>query len=320
MTSPPDMSVWQGRDDTADEGPNALRVHQCIKRWTQETPAALCLLGFCCDEGVRRNQGRVGAARGPMAIRKAIANLAWSSEIAIADVGDLSCHGGDLESAQGDLADAVSSLVTHGHRAIVLGGGHETAWGSFCGLTKAFPDSSIGIINFDAHFDLRQNSTAHSGTPFRQMAEWHRDNGRKFHYLCLGIAEPSNTQALFQAAAEFGVAWKSDRELVPWKLEPILDQVRRFIDAVDLVYLSVDFDVLPGSLMSAVSASAGAGVPMETLEALIEQIAATDKLAVADFVEFNPTFDLDRLAAKTAARLVWRLAKCWSTRPKGVRS
>lgn len=320
MTSPPDMSVWQGRDDTAEEGPDALRVHQCIKRWTQETPATLCLLGFCCDEGVRRNQGRVGAARGPTAIRKALANLAWSSEALICDVGDVPCHGGDLEGAQADLAEAVSALVKRGHRTIILGGGHETAWGSFCGLTNAYPNSSVGIINFDAHFDLRQANIAHSGTPFRQMADWHQDNGREFHYLCLGVSEPSNTEALFQAAAEFGVVWKSDRELVPWKLGPIEKEVHRFIDAVDLVYLSVDFDVLPGSLMSAVSASAGAGVPMETIESLIEQIAASKKLAVADFVEFNPTFDLDRLAAKAAARLVWRLAKCWSASPDGARS
>jgi formiminoglutamase (EC 3.5.3.8) len=36
----------------------------------------IALLGFVCDEGVRRNQGRTGAAEGPQAIRQALANMA----------------------------------------------------------------------------------------------------------------------------------------------------------------------------------------------------------------------------------------------------
>ena len=32
------------------------------------------IVGFACDEGVRRNQGRVGAKLGPTALRQALAN------------------------------------------------------------------------------------------------------------------------------------------------------------------------------------------------------------------------------------------------------
>ena len=53
---------------------------------------------------------------------------------------------------------------------IVIGGGHETAWGHFQGL--AHPNKDIAILNFDAHFDLRpliNGQLGSSGTPFRQI-------------------------------------------------------------------------------------------------------------------------------------------------------
>ncbi|MHB7160698.1 hypothetical protein ACYCI6_25940, partial [Klebsiella pneumoniae] len=60
-------SLWQGRDDSA-EAPNALRLFQTIVRAErfapQEMPGDIALLGFACDEGVRRNKGRTGAADG----------------------------------------------------------------------------------------------------------------------------------------------------------------------------------------------------------------------------------------------------------------
>ncbi|STV42280.1 Formiminoglutamase [Klebsiella pneumoniae] len=53
-------SLWQGRDDSA-EAPNALRLFQTIARAErfapQEMPGDIALLGFACDEGVRRKQG-----------------------------------------------------------------------------------------------------------------------------------------------------------------------------------------------------------------------------------------------------------------------
>ncbi|MEK1848402.1 hypothetical protein WOC75_16840, partial [Klebsiella pneumoniae] len=65
-------SLWQGRDDSA-EAPNALRLFQTIARAErfapQEMPGDIALLGFACDEGVRRNKGRTGAADGAGAPR-----------------------------------------------------------------------------------------------------------------------------------------------------------------------------------------------------------------------------------------------------------
>ena len=120
----PDMSVWTGRVDAAD-GPSALRWHQMVKPLTPGCQAGIALIGFACDEGVRRNGGRVGAKDGPRAIRQALANLAWHQDRPVYDAGDVRCDDQDLEGAQSRLAEVVSGALAAGHRPLVLGGGHE---------------------------------------------------------------------------------------------------------------------------------------------------------------------------------------------------
>ena len=66
-----DPDIWQGR---VDPEADALRWHQCIRPLSAARESGVALLGFACDEGVRRNHGRIGAAGGPQAIRRALAN------------------------------------------------------------------------------------------------------------------------------------------------------------------------------------------------------------------------------------------------------
>jgi formiminoglutamase len=311
----PDLSIWQGRQDLA-EGPQALRWHQRMAAYAAGSPPGVALLGFACDEGVRRNQGRTGAAQGPPMIRRALANLAWHQTHPVYDAGDLACLDGMLEANQARLANAVSTLLLAGHRPLVIGGGHETAWGTFQGLARALPGAPIGIVNCDAHFDLREAAAPHSGTPFAQIADWCAANNQPFRYLCLGIAEATNSIALFLRARSLGARWCCDVELNPWDLAKPLEVLQTFLGASEAIYLSVDLDVLPAATMPAVSAPALRGVSLETLEVLMDRVIQSGKLAAADLVEYNPSLDPDGRGARLAAGLVYQLARHW--RPRGT--
>ncbi len=261
----PEMSVWTGRVDTAD-GPRALRWHQMVRPLMPDSPAGVVLIGFACDEGVRRNGGRVGAKEGPRAIRQALANLASHQTSPVYDGGDVRCDDDDLEGAQSRLADAVAAAISSNHRPLVLGGGHETAWGTYQGIVAAKTQSTKGIINIDAHLDLRADEPANSGTPFHQIANWCAANGKPFRYLCLGVSESSNTFALFSRASELGADWALDTDILPWRLDVVLNIASNFAATVDCLHLSLDLDVLPAATMPAVSAPAGRGVPLEAVE------------------------------------------------------
>ncbi len=304
-----DMDVWHGRVDH-DEGLNAKRWHQIVHPLPNNTThkPGILLLGFASDEGVRRNQGRIGAAEGPSAIRRALANLAWHGTHPVYDAGDVLCQDGDLENAQQQLANTVGHGIALGHLPVVLGGGHETAYGHWLGMIQAHPSATIGIINFDAHFDLRQAEEPSSGTPFAQIARACAQKNIEFHYLCMGIAEPSNTHALFEHAQRLGAQWRLDRDMTPWKIKEAQKQLAAFVAKVDAIYLTIDLDVLPASQMPAVSAPAAFGVDFHVIETLVRDVKSSGKMIGADVVECNPRFDIDAHGAKIAARLVSVLA------------
>jgi formiminoglutamase len=304
------MDIWTGR---VDPEPDSARWHQRIQPLTAQSPAGLSLLGFACDEGVRRNHGRTGAADGPEAIRKALANLAWHRHGPAYDAGDVVCADGNLEAAQARLADAVKTLLDAGLLPVVLGGGHEIAYGSWSGLATHMSQQAqaprIGIINFDAHFDLRDPAFVHSsGTPFAQIAEQCAQRGWPFRYACLGVSKASNTRALFNKAAELGVLVREDDEMTAANLEQLCADLQAFAADCDALYLTIDIDVLPACEAPGVSAPAARGVPLTLLEPLLECIKASGKLRLIDLAELNPTYDIDNRTAKVVARLIHRLS------------
>ena len=339
-----DADIWQGRID-AEDGEAGMRFHQKVTVLAKDeqltNQAGVVLLGFACDEGVKRNKGRVGAVQAPDLIRKALANTAWHHDNAVAidtgtntstlvDAGNIYCSDADLAASQKELANHVETALSQQNKVMVLGGGHEIAWGTFQGLAQHFQSSDInkpkiGIINFDAHFDLRTYSTdgqafpTSSGTPFNQIAKHCQQLGWAFNYACLGVSRASNTQALFTLADQLGVHYREDHQLASYHLAERIEELIAFIDNVDHLYLTIDIDVFSASTAPGVSAPAARGVNYESVEALLQPIftaktnatnsAGQAKLIIADLAEYNPNFDIDNQTARLAARLTWDITR-----------
>lgn len=306
--------VWHGRTDTGERG-DTRRLFNIVREVDSHTPVQIdgmpVLLGFACDAGVKRNQGRVGAAEGPQAIRRAMANLPAHDMTCLYDAGDVICDDDSLEAAQRSLADAVHRQLDAGARPVVLGGGHEIAWGTWQGL-RAHLDAQgdrerVLILNLDAHFDLRTARPGTSGTPFDQIAQACESAGIPFDYACLGVSRLSNTASLFERANALKVTYIEDTEMQDRHLDARLAQIDALIADVAHVYLTIDLDVLPAPVMPGVSAPAAYGVPMSVVEAIVSHVRRSGKLRVADLAEYNPRFDAQGVGARVAARLVYRL-------------
>ena len=306
------MTLWQGRID-ALEGAAGRRWHQVITPFSPATPpGAVVLLGFACDAGVIRNEGRAGAVDGPEALRRALQNMPVHECEALADCGDVTCADDELEAAQARFSTRITEVLKTGAFPVGLGGGHEIAWGTFLGLARHLESTThparIGIINFDAHFDLRLAQQANSGTPFHQMAEECAGRGWPFHYCCLGVSRYANTRALFERAAQLQVKWRLDEEMGVENLPALRQTIGEFIARVDHVYLTLCLDALPASVAPGVSAPAARGVGLEVIEPLVDAVMASGKVKVADIAELNPRHDVDGRTAAVAARLVARVA------------
>lgn len=304
-------TVWRGRRDAGEAG-DTRRLFETVAGCATAREAGVpVLLGFCCEAGVLRNQGRPGAAGGPREIRRALAGVPAHGIGRFIDGGDIDCEGDALEDAQQRLGAAVAAELATGAFPLVLGGGHEVAWGTWQGL-RAHLDARadrgrVLIVNLDAHFDLRSSRPGSSGTPFDQIATDCLRRGDRFDYACLGVSRLGNTASLFARANALGVRYVEDVDMQERHLEARLAALDEWVADADHVYLTIDLDVLPAAVMPGVSAPAAYGVPLAVVEAITTRLRDSGKLRVADIAEFNPLYDRDGCGARVAARLCYRL-------------
>jgi formiminoglutamase len=307
---------WQGREDTED-GQNGLRWHQVVDHPQHTNNGSLhscALLGFECDLGVAANKGRIGAAKGANVIRNVLANLAWHADCGLYDAGNIVSET-HLADAQSHYAQQIAKSLNENSFVIGLGGGHEIAWGSYQGLVQhlaADSNKKIGIVNFDAHFDLRNASQkTSSGTPFRQIAEYCQTHNQSFNYACLGVAESSNTPALFTYAKQTKTRYLLDIDCDIKAAKQLLEPM---LTAVDELYVTVCLDAFPAHIAPGVSAPSALGISVEFVIHMLHWLAQSQSALnyhwrLADIAEMNPHYDIDNRTAKLAARLVYEVVK-----------
>ena len=314
---PGEPQNWTGRNDGDD--PELKRWHQIIEfinldDHLPDLNSQYVLLGFCCDEGVKRNQGRVGAKDAPEALRKVLANLPnhLPNSRKIVDAGDVICISDDMESAQNELSKRVAQILEIGAFPIVLGGGHEVTYAHFNGLKRYSMSKKIGVINLDAHLDIRTtiDNQGNSGTGFYQIIEEGIKEGNSVKYLAIGIQDISNTKALFDFAQERGVEIIKADQINAENLQNIKTQILEFSKKVDHIYVTVDMDFFASAFAPGVSAPAFNGViPDATFQTIYQTIISLPNLDCIDFAELNPIFDIDNRTTKLACDLIFKLVK-----------
>ncbi|QXP56181.1 formimidoylglutamase [Cellulophaga sp. HaHa_2_95] len=304
--TPPEL--WSGRTSEQKlyfhEKVHCSAIDDITRAKNQKT---IALLGYACDEGVKRNQGRIGAVNGPDAIRQSLGKFPnhLADDIELLDCGTILCRAGKMEQAQEDLSQTIAQLLSLNTFPVVLGGGHDIAFGHYQGIKKYLGNKKIGIINFDAHFDLRLNTSGNtSGTPFYQIAQECQKEGAVFNYMCLGIRRDANDKIVFETADSLNVKYLETAHFNMHYLEHVQLILMQFIEDVDYVYTTIDLDGFSSAYAPGVSAPSPMGfAPNIVLESL-RVIMDSKKLISLDIAEMNPTYDSDGQTAKLAASLV----------------
>ena len=272
------MSDWQGRIDSETDY-DSFRWHQ----WVQELDLnqdnepfdgamGFAIIGFCSEQGVRRNKGRVGTALAPDYIRGQMSNLpcTFDESVKIFDAGNILCQEISMEEGQEILGRGVEKILALNLFPIVLGGGHETTFGHYqgqlAGMEKNAEKPDIGIINFDAHFDLRPyDKGSSSGSMFRQIADICQEKGMKYGYLPLGIQKHSNTVSLFREAESLGVNYVLAKEIQNGAITTVLEKVDTFLYGHEHAYITICTDVFSSAFAPGVSATQSIGLDPETV-------------------------------------------------------
>ena len=319
-------SIWDGRVDSADDF-DSFRWHQWVetidlsdeKLKPFEGKLGIAFLGFKCDKGVQLNKGRAGASKGPSSIRAELANLPcqFSKEVALFDAGNISCEHCSVEEGQESLAEAVKRLLNLNLFPILLGGGHEIAFGHYKGIFNHLKSkneiNNIGIINFDAHFDIRPYPKGGtSGTMFSQISDLTEANNTNFSYFCLGIQEHGNTVKLFDTADKLGVEYILAKDLNTIDYSQMIEKLDDFIKKQEHIYVTVCSDVFSSAFAPGVSAPHPLGLNPDRVLIFLNYILRYGKTISFDIAEVSPRFDFDNSTANLASIIIFSVVNTLS--------
>ncbi|WP_395044035.1 formimidoylglutamase [Flavobacterium sp.] len=289
--------------------PKEQDVVSFLKKCTQQ----FVLFGIPEDIGVRANYGRPGTASAWENAIKSIANIQHNrfcrgSEIVV--LGQLNVsqemnevQGLDFHNIQDrkkmselvvkidkEVSHLIATIVKAGKTPIVIGGGHNNAYGNIKGTALA-NGKPINAINFDAHSDFRILEGRHSGNGFSYAYE----EGFLKNYFIFGLHECYTSKSVLKELKEIEnrVRFNTYDE-INIRREKIFEQ--ELIIAHDFIKndcygIEIDLDAIPNIACSAMTLS---GFSVEELRRFIYFFGKHPNATYIHICEGAPTLDHDK--------------------------
>lgn len=291
------------------------KAHELIAPWNGEKVEGFGLLGAPLS---KPSISHSGAAEAPAAIRKALSSYTTYAiedeldlkDFRLHDFGDVNMHVTDLVESQRRIEETFREVFqSHPNMIpIVFGGDHSIS----CPSIKAFAvaKGTVGVIQFDAHHDLRnlEDGGPSNGTPFRGLIEAGALKGE--HLVQIGIRNFSNSREYHDYGKAHGVTIHTMKDVRERPIEDILqeslDDLRK---KVDVVYISVDMDVLDQAYAPGCPAIGPDGMDSKTLLDGLAFLGRQSIVKGMDIVEIDPTIDFRNMTSRVAAHVVLNFLK-----------
>jgi len=273
----------------------------------------IAIVGAPLDDGVSH---RPGARFGPRAIRAASYHVGDVNSLQlgilpfewldVVDAGDAPVTPANLERAHTVIRRKVADVAASGAIPIVLGGDHSITLPSAAAVAEAIAPRRLGIVHFDAHADTAATTWGvlrSHGTPMRRLIESGAVAGRNFVQVGLrGYWPPPETLEWME---EQGLRCHFMTEIEERGAEAVVaDAIAEALDGPDVIYLSVDIDVIdPGMAPGTGTPEPGGLLTRELLRA-IRQVVLAVELVGMDVVEVSPPYDVSDVTAAAANRCV----------------
>lgn len=278
-----------------------------------------CLVGIPDDQGVLNVGGRVGAAGGPAAFRRAFARLHGREEMhdLLRDLGDVGGLGGDVVVNHRLAAEAVSAAHVSSGITLVVGGGHDHGFSHLMGISRGLAKGvgsrrgaqsiklRLGCINIDAHLDVRKPSPMiTSGSPFYLAIESGVLDPSRF--VEFGIQSHCNRAELWDYASKkkFGIVpferLRNGKALTVFK-----QTIAKLTLKCDAIVISMDLDAAAESHAPGVSAPQCEGFTSSEMVQMAELAGQARKVVSLGIFELNPVHDIGDRTARLGAIAAW---------------
>lgn len=196
------------------------------------------------------------------------------------------------EAIQG-IAEATERIARQGRFPVVLGGEHSISFGVYQGLARVH--GAIGVIQFDAHADLREE---YEGTPFSHASVMARIREKTDAVLQLGIRSLSREEAETIRQRQYAIGWMHAIRSGHFDLDAALERLP------EKIFLTFDVDALDLALVRSTGTPEPGGFTWDEITSLLQRICCQKHLVGFDMVELSSG---DDASAFTVARLTYRL-------------
>jgi formiminoglutamase len=288
--------------------------------------AKFVLIGLPEDIGIKANLGRTGAASAFESTLKSLVNfqhnkfckgselvvlgeINFSKEMEIAKTLDTQNKEDRkklfqlVENIDKDVSFVISAIVKANKIPIIIGGGHNNAYGNIKGLAlgKGMP---VNAINFDAHTDFRIMEGRHSGNGFTYAFE----EGFLKKYFIFGLHENFVSKSVFDTlkSIEDRVKYVTYEEIAVRKNKSFTSELTNAIKFISNTPFGVelDLDALPNIHSSAMTLS---GFSVEKARHFIHMAGKEEFASYLHICEGAPGLDLssnNHLTGKLIATLI----------------
>ena len=258
--------------------------------------------------------GPLGQAAAPDVFREylhsfATRNANYDSDPAplkVRDVGNVVMHPTNVFRSHENVEKALTDLYTidQDFVPIIVGGDHSVAAPSFRAF-KAVRGETVGLIDFDAHPDTRDNRTngPTSGTPFRQLLEGGHLDGN--NAVQIGFHGFSGSSELYDYNRGHGITLIPSAEVRSRRMADVMEQaLAKASEGTDSIYISLDIDVMDSPWGPGTGGPAPGGLDSHEMLEAMYLLGRHPKVKVVDLVEIAPLMDVHDMTSKLAVNIM----------------
>lgn len=282
--------------------------------------AKFVLLGIPEDIGIRANYGKPGAAGAWKAALKILLNIQvnqFTSPENLILLGELNCtdqmqKAGNIDikdpnyhAKLGDLvkeidqalAEIMEKITAAGKIPIIIGGGHNNAYGNIKGAAKGL-NQPVNILNIDAHTDLRILEHRHSGNGFSYAIE----GGFLRKYAVFGLHKNYTPEYVFEEMKSENINFQLFEDVMH-----VLGELnQKFKESLNFVNtskfgLELDCDSIANFPSSAQSPT---GFNLEQVRNFIKKVSEEKNCAYFHICEAAPTQENENQVGKALSYLI----------------
>ncbi len=289
-------------------------------RWSAQSTedAKICIMGIPFDGAVSLERG---AAKAPDTLRNLSIDLSDVAESfvpikdnLIFDVGDIAPElnwGRYFQRVENEAYDLLSS----GRFCLFLGGDHSVT----IPLHKAFAryhkekmkKERIGIIHFDAHYDLCPEYDGHKWSHACTEARALEGvvDGRDLFFVGIRVAELSEFETIDKYP---GIRTIKSEEVHDKGCQYVVDELDKHFKNYDAIYLTLDIDVLDPAFAPGTGTPVSGGLSSRELISIFKKVMRSLPVKAMDIVEVAPPLDVNNITSWAALRIIHEVFTAFS--------